>query len=194
MSLTTAPARSPAVQMHCSARLVVAFLAWAILASASLVLAADWEHCKDVTSAFNVSSLAVTPDPIETGSPATFSLDTIHDIDVEDGVLDAKVHYFGVKVYHKSGPLCGPVACPMKPGNTKLDFTEEMPVFLPPGHITLTLHGKRDDDLDLFCVKILLKKKNPNGDKDESLMTQAGTTTLRIPSYASYLVPEFFSE
>ena len=54
----------------------------------------------------------------------------------------------------------------------------------------MTLHGKRDDDLDLFCVKILLKKKNPNGDKDESLMTQAGTTTLRIPSYASYLVPQ----
>jgi len=156
------------------------------------VLAADWEHCKDVTGAFNVSSLVVTPDPIETGTPATFSLDTSHDVDVEDGVLDAKVHYFGVKVYHKSGPLCGPVACPMKPGNTKLDFTEEMPVFLPPGHITLTLHGKRDDDLDLFCVKILLKKKNPNGDKDESLMTQAGTTTVRIPSYASYLVPQFF--
>ena len=155
------------------------------------VLAADWEHCKDVTGAFNVSSLVVTPDPIETGTPATFSLDTSHDVDVEDGVLDAKVHYFGVKVYHKSGPLCGPVACQMKPGNTKLDFTEEMPVFLPPGHITLTLHGKRDDDLDLFCVKILLKKKNPNGDdKDESLMTQAGTTTLRIPSYASYLVPQ----
>ena len=131
--------------------------------------AADWEPCKGVTGAFNISSLLVTPDPIETGSPATFSLDTVHDLDVEDGTLDARVHYFGVKVYQKSGSLCGPVDCPLKPGNNKLDFTEEMPVFLPPGKISLTLHAKRDDDVDLFCVKIdLLKKKDRSDDTKAS--------------------------
>jgi hypothetical protein len=147
--------------------------AFAILTLSQLTIpwarAADWEPCKGVTGAFNVSTLMVTPDPIETGIPATFSLDTLHDVDVEDGTLDARVHYFGVKVYQKSGPLCGTINCPLKPGNTKMDFTEEMPIFLPPGKISLTLHAKRDDDLDLFCVKIdLLKKKSVDEDTKAS--------------------------
>ena len=50
-----------------------------------------------------------------------------------------------------------------------MEFTEEMPVFLPPGQISLTLHARRDDDLDLFCVKInLLKKKNANEDEKKT--------------------------
>ncbi len=127
--------------------------------------AASWETCHDVTGAFNVTSLSVTPDPIETGAPATFSLDATHDVDVEDGSLEARVNYFGVRVFQKSGPLCGPVECPMKPGNRTLQFTEDMPLFLPPGRITLTLHARRLDELDLFCVKIdLFKKKKAEED------------------------------
>ena len=153
--------------------LLVAF-AVGILALPS-TQAAAWEPCPGFTGAFNVTSLSVTPDPIETGAPATFSLDTIHDIDVDDGTLDAKVHYFGVRVYQKSGPLCGPIECPMIPGNNTLDFTEEMPIVLPPGKISLTLHARRSDLLDLFCVKIdLLKKKNVEEDAKRSTSYLSG--------------------
>ncbi len=138
----------------------VLFLLKALTPAFRMAWAASWEPCRGVTGAFNVTSLSVMPDPIETGAPATFSLDTMHDIDVEDGTLDAKVHYFGVRVYQKSGSLCDPVECPLKSGNNKLDFTEEMPVVLPPGKITLTLHARRSDALDLFCVKIDLFKRN----------------------------------
>jgi hypothetical protein len=149
----------------------------------SSVSAADWEPCRGVTGAFNVSSLAVTPDPIETGLPATFSLDTNHDVDVHEGTLHAKVHYFGVKVYEKSGSLCDPIDCPLKPGNNLLDFTEEMPVFLPPGKISLTLHAKRSDDMDLFCVKIdLLKKKK--SDEDATATTSYLSGMLNKLSFA----------
>ena len=60
-----------------------------------VVLAADWEHCKDVTSAFNVPSRVVTPDPIETGTPRANHSRVDVDVDVED------VHDFGVKILLK---------------------------------------------------------------------------------------------
>ena len=156
-------------------RLYLVTCALAFLSALTATRGATWEPCRGVTGAFNVSSLLVTPDPIETGAPATFSLDTVHDIDVEDGTLDAKVHYFGVRVYHKSGPLCGPVECPLTPGNSKLDFTEQMPIVLPPGKISLTLHARRSDDLDLFCVKIdLLKKAKAEEDANASTSYLSG--------------------
>ena len=166
-----------------TATTVVVFLALTLTPALRVASAASWEPCQGVTGAFNVTALTVTPDPIETGAPATFSLDTVHDVDVEDGFLDAKVHYFGVRVYQKSGPLCGPVECPLKPGNRTLDFTEEMPVVLPPGKITLTLHARRLDELDHFCVKIDLFKKQ-KAEEDAKATTSYLSGMLNKLSFA----------
>ena len=135
---------------------------------------ADWEHCKRVTWAFNVTDFSLNPDPIEAGSPATFSLFTEHDIDVEDGSLTASVQYFGFKVFSKTGPLCEPVSCPIDKGTNVLDFVENMPGFLPPGKLVLTLHGKRADNLDLFCVKVNLYGKKERQVKDAHLGSRLG--------------------
>lgn len=135
---------------------------------------ADWQHCKRVTGAFNVTDFSLNPDPIEAGSPATFSLFTEHDIDVEDGSLTASVQYFGFKVFSKTGPLCEPVSCPIQKGANILDFIEQMPAFLPPGKLVLTLHGKRADNLDLFCVKVNLYGKKDRNPKDGGLALGEG--------------------
>lgn len=119
-----------------------------------------------------MTDFSLNPDPIEAGSPATFSLFTEHDIDVEDGSLTASVQYFGFKVFSKTGPLCEPVSCPMEKGNNVLDFVESMPAFLPPGKLVLTLHGKRADNLDLFCVKVNLVGKKMENAKDAGLASR----------------------
>ena len=145
----------------------------AILSHVICITAADWERCQGVSTAFNVTEMAITPNPIQPGAPVKFSLFTEHDVDVEDGLLTATVNYMGFRVFHKKGDLCLPLQCPISRGRNILDFIESMPAFLPPGRMTMTLHGRRTDDLDLFCVKVHFHKQQPKQDpSEEEFLTQ----------------------
>jgi len=126
--------------------------------------AVEWSVCRH--GAMNVTNLELLPDPIQAGVPANFRLFTDHDVDVESGNLKASVNYMGIPVFKKTGDLCkSPVLCPLSPGENILNLIENMPGFLPPGRMVLTLHATRPDGLDLFCVDVFLqgKKSNRNG-------------------------------
>ena len=124
--------------------------------------AVEWSVCRH--GAMNVTDLELLPDPIQAGVPANFRLFTDHDVDVESGNLKASVNYMGIPVFKKTGDLCkSPVLCPLNPGKNILNLIENMPGFLPPGRMVLTLHATRPDGLDLFCVDVFLQGKKSKG-------------------------------
>lgn len=122
--------------------------------------AADWSLCRKVgAGAMNVTDVQIVPDPIQAGAPAKFQIFTENLLYVEAGILTASVRYLGFQVYKKSGDFCVQATCPMTPGSTVMDLIEQMPPFLPPGKMVLSLHAKRSDNVDLFCVDINLASR-----------------------------------
>jgi len=127
------------------------------LAAFQAVAGVEWSLCEH-GALMNVTQVAVVPDPVQAGIPATFSITASLGTLVESGSLDASVSYFGVRVFSKTGDFCEAVGdCPLEAGRQELHFEESMPGWLPPGRMTLTLHAKGEEGANLFCVDIVLQ-------------------------------------
>ena len=145
-----------------SSRAALALLALAAAARpARAVASAAWHLCDaGGRPAVNVTAVAVAPDPLRPGAPATFALTGASGVAVEGGELHAAVRYLGYKVFSRDGALCeGPAAgCPPAPGPCRFSFDVDMPRVLPPGAMSLELSAERADSLALFCVRVDLRR------------------------------------
>jgi hypothetical protein len=141
---------------------LAALLALAAAARPARAAAAAWRLCDagGGRPAVNITGVAVAPDPLQPGAPATFTLAGASGVAVEGGELRATVRYLNVKVYTRAGTLCeGPAAgCPPVPGPCVFSFDVNMPRILPPGAMVLELSAERADTLPLFCVRIDLRR------------------------------------
>jgi hypothetical protein len=141
---------------------LAALLTLAAAAPPARAAAAGWRLCAagGGRPAVDITGVAVAPDPLQPGAPATFTLAGASGVAVEGGELHASVRYLGVKVYSRTGALCeGPAAgCPPVPGPCHFSFDVDMPRALPPGAMSLELSASRADELVLFCVRIDLRR------------------------------------
>jgi ML domain len=155
-----------------------------LLCNLAACVKAEWRLCGgDQTFQLNVTEVDINPLPITAGSIVHFQIIGYQNEETYSGTLKASVKYLGFKVFQKTGNLCedegGPVNCPLLPGATSLDLQEQMPGFLPPGKMVLTLQASRNDSMPLFCVDIDLnnsgdKAENKKGNESSSLFAQLG--------------------
>ena len=116
--------------------------------------AAQWKTC--ATGDFQVTGASLEPDVVTPGTTATFTIDVVGGAsDVAAGSINLLVRLSGLPIYTQQFELCSKTACPVPKGTgAQLVFTQEFPEYTPPAPYVVTLTGKSDSGVQLFCVDV----------------------------------------
>ncbi|KDD74907.1 hypothetical protein H632_c996p1 [Helicosporidium sp. ATCC 50920] len=114
--------------------------------------ALDWEDCGDAENAFAVSSVDLTPNPVNRGTKAHFAINGNSTLNVDAGSISMTVRYLGFPIWYQTDNLCEKTTCPVQPGEVEIIFDQLFPKFTPTGSYSLTLQGSNGDQ-GLFCIK-----------------------------------------
>jgi hypothetical protein len=118
---------------------------------------AQWKTCD--TGDFQVTGASLTPDIVTPGTTATFTIDVVGGAgDVAAGSVNLLVRLAGLPIYTQRFELCSKTACPVPKGTgAQLVFTQEFPKYTPRASYVVTLTGKSDSGVRLFCVDVAFK-------------------------------------
>jgi hypothetical protein len=127
-------------------------------ASAPSLSTTTWKTCGE--GDFQVTAADLQPDTITPGTSATFTIDVVGGAKEVAGGAYVKmlVRLSGLPIYTQRVDLCSKTACPVASGAAaQLKFSQDFPVYTPPGSYTVTLVGHGEDGGQLFCVSIAFR-------------------------------------
>ncbi|KAF8403390.1 hypothetical protein HHK36_011492 [Tetracentron sinense] len=99
-----------------------------------------------------VKGVEISPYPVVSGNPATFSISASTGQAISGGKLVIDVSYFGVHIHSETHDLCAETSCPISEGNFVLSHSQSLPGFTPPGSYTLTMKMKDESGHQLTCI------------------------------------------
>ncbi|XP_077225902.1 uncharacterized protein LOC143859110 [Tasmannia lanceolata] len=99
-----------------------------------------------------VSGIEVSPDPVVSGKPATFSISASTDKTISGGKVVIDVSYFGVHVHSQTIDLCKETSCPVSAGDFLLSHSQSLPGFTPPGSYSLKMKIIGEEGHQLSCI------------------------------------------
>ncbi|XP_037496688.1 putative phosphatidylglycerol/phosphatidylinositol transfer protein DDB_G0282107 [Jatropha curcas] len=122
------------------------------------VQATDVKYCdKKGNYAVKIHGVDISPDPVESGNPATFNISASTGQSITGGKVYIYVNFFSVRVHSETHDLCEEISCPIAPGSFVLSHTQTLPGFAPPGSYTLKVLMKDENDQELSCVSFNFK-------------------------------------
>jgi hypothetical protein len=102
----------------------------------------------------HVTSIDVTPHPLQAGRPAGVTLRGSLSERVTGGSYDLRVSYLGAELLHNSGDLADVVHLPLPAGDFALHKRVPVPRQAPSGKYSLTLTATDQHDRQLLCVRV----------------------------------------
>ncbi|KAF8395478.1 hypothetical protein HHK36_019424 [Tetracentron sinense] len=99
-----------------------------------------------------VQGVEISPDPVVSGQPATFSISGYTGQAIPGGKLVIDVSVFGVHIHSETHDLCTETSCPISIGNFVLSHSQILPGFTPPGSYTLKMRMKDGSGQQLTCI------------------------------------------
>ncbi|GAB2234902.1 hypothetical protein Droror1_Dr00004172 [Drosera rotundifolia] len=137
--------------------LAVLFL-FIISFNAPSVQATAVRYCdKRAEYALEVKGVEISPDPVASGKPATFSISASTGDDLYGGKVVIDVSYFGVHVHTETHDLCEETACPISAGDFVMSHSQTLPGFTPPGSYTLRMKVTDKNKKQLTCISFNFK-------------------------------------
>jgi hypothetical protein len=102
----------------------------------------------------HVTSIDVTPHPLQAGRPAAITLRGTLSERVTSGTYDLRVTYLGAQLLHNSGDLGDVVHLPLAAGKFAIHKRVPVPAQAPSGKYNLTLTAADQHDGQLMCVSV----------------------------------------
>ncbi|KAI7991390.1 hypothetical protein LOK49_LG12G01607 [Camellia lanceoleosa] len=130
--------------------LLFLFAACAVFPS---IQATDIKYCnKKANYIVKVDDVEISPYPVATGNPTTFTIKASTDQVLTGGKLSLAVSYFGVKVHSETHNICEKTSCPISVGKFVLSHTQTLPALTPPGSYTLKMKMQDEKKHELTCI------------------------------------------
>jgi hypothetical protein len=143
-------AASLVVLCFCAA---VALCSTGASASTSLVQSTKWDLCASKTYAVQIKDVFISPDPVEAGKLATFTIPAYASEPVDGGTVVVTVSFHGIKIHTEKDDLCSKSSCPIT-GDFTLNNSEPLPQFTPPGQYKLKFQVLDYAGKELACASI----------------------------------------
>ncbi|GAB2274528.1 hypothetical protein Dimus_009296 [Dionaea muscipula] len=102
--------------------------------------------------AVKVKGVEISPNPVVSGQPATFSIHASSGKAISGGKVAIDVSYFGVHVHTEIHEFCEETSCPISAGEFVLSHTQTLPGFTPPGFYTLRMKMEDENKDQLSCI------------------------------------------
>ncbi|GKV35021.1 hypothetical protein SLEP1_g43341 [Rubroshorea leprosula] len=122
-----------------------------------LLQATSVRYCDRKFYPVKVHGVDISPDPVVSGNPATFTISASADQAISSGKLVIDVSYFGVHVHKETHDLCEEASCPIAVGDFVLSHTQTLPGFTPPGLYTLKMTLEDERNQQLTCISFSFK-------------------------------------
>ncbi|MED6160163.1 hypothetical protein PIB30_048775 [Stylosanthes scabra] len=118
-----------------------------------------FSYCdKKVNYDVKVSAVEISPEPVVSGSPATFKIKAASGQAISGGDLVITVSLFGVPIHTENHNFCDEVSsCPVSSGDFVISHTQTLPSITPPGSYNLKMTLKDDNNELLTCIKFNFK-------------------------------------
>lgn len=128
----------------------------------------DWSYevCEAGENSFEVTRLAISPDPPQRGQQLTVTLRGHLAKRVAEGsVLELEVRYMRIRLIKQRMDVCqeldkvenAPEYCPIEAGEKDWKYSVEMPQQAPPGKYNIQLNLRDQDDQQVWCSTIDLE-------------------------------------
>ncbi|KAH0934108.1 hypothetical protein HID58_011225 [Brassica napus] len=129
-----------------------------LLFVSTIVRATDVSYCDNNEEyQVKVHGVDISPDPIVTGQPATFSISANTDNVISRGKLVIEVSYFGWHIHSETHDLCDETSCPVAVGDFLVAHSQVLPGYTPPGKYSLTMKMLDGHKKELTCIKFSFK-------------------------------------
>jgi hypothetical protein len=102
----------------------------------------------------HLTSVDVTPHPLQPGRPASVTLRGSLSQRVTGGTYDLSVRYLGAQLLHNTGELADVVHLPLPAGKFAIHKRVPVPAQAPSGKYNLTLTAADQHGDQLLCVKV----------------------------------------
>ncbi|MGI4329169.1 uncharacterized protein LOC130767902 [Actinidia eriantha] len=117
------------------------------------IQAREIKYCnKKANYVVKVHDVVISPDPVKTGEPTTFTIKASTNQALTGGKLALDVSYFGIKVHSETHNICEKTSCPISVGKFVLSHTQTLPGITPPGSYTLKLKIEDEKKHQLTCA------------------------------------------
>ncbi|GMI92278.1 hypothetical protein like AT3G11780 [Hibiscus trionum] len=137
--------------------IVLLLLSFSLLFLPSLQ-ATDFTYCdKKGNYAVKVKGVAISPNPVVRGQPATFAISASTGKAITGGKAVIDVSYFGIHIHQETHDLCEETSCPIAVGNFVLSHKQVLPGFTPPGSYTLKMTISGEGIQELTCISFKFK-------------------------------------
>ncbi|GBF92955.1 hypothetical protein Rsub_05791 [Raphidocelis subcapitata] len=108
---------------------------------------------------FNVTDVAINPNPAVHGQDIYVSLTGNNTREVTGATLSVTIYYRGWPVQRQSRDICGgerPVtpACPFEPGNLTITSSDYVPIVAPPGPYSMRMQAWDQNQVGVMCIDI----------------------------------------
>ncbi|XP_068635013.1 phosphatidylglycerol/phosphatidylinositol transfer protein-like [Aristolochia californica] len=104
-----------------------------------------------------VTAVDISPDPVISGQPATFSVSATTDKPIIEGTVEINVSLYGMLIHKETHKLCGETSCPILVGDFVISHSQSLPAFTPPGMYTLKMRMVGPDGHTLTCISFTFK-------------------------------------
>ncbi|XP_038880737.1 putative phosphatidylglycerol/phosphatidylinositol transfer protein DDB_G0282179 [Benincasa hispida] len=136
----------------------ILFLLVAVLLLSPFILAAEFDYCdRRGNYPVKVDELQVSPDPVKSGQPATFTVSASTEKNLSGGKFVVEVSLFGLHIHSESHDLCEETKCPIAPGKFSLSHSQSLPPFTPPGMYSVKIILRDSKNHQLTCINFKLK-------------------------------------
>jgi hypothetical protein len=128
----------------------------------------DWSYevCEAGENSFEVTRLAISPDPPQRGQQLTVTVRGHLAKRVAEGsVLELEVRYMRIRLVKQRMDVCqeldkvenAPEYCPIEAGDKDWRYSVELPQQVPPGKYNIQLNLRDQDDQQVWCSTIDLE-------------------------------------
>ncbi|KAL0558952.1 hypothetical protein IC582_003541 [Cucumis melo] len=136
----------------------IIFLLFTVLLLFPVIFAAKFEYCdRRGNYPVKVDELEVSPDPVKSGQPATFTVSASTEKNLSGGKFVVEVSLFGLHIHSESHDLCEETSCPIAPGKFSLSHSQSLPPFTPPGSYVVKIILRDSKNQQLTCISFKLK-------------------------------------
>ncbi|KAJ9184591.1 hypothetical protein P3X46_004303 [Hevea brasiliensis] len=118
-----------------------------------LTQATDVKYCNGKTDYdVKVKAVEISPNPVERGKPATFSIFATAGEAISGGKLVIEVAYFGWHIHSETHDLCEETTCPVSDGEFVVSHSQVLPGYTPPGSYSLKMKMYDGKNHELTCI------------------------------------------
>ncbi|XP_038719565.1 putative phosphatidylglycerol/phosphatidylinositol transfer protein DDB_G0282179 [Tripterygium wilfordii] len=119
----------------------------------ALTRATDVKYCdKNTEYKVKVKGVEISPDPVERGESASFSISATTDEAISRGKLVIEVSYFGWHIHSETHNLCAETSCPVSIGDFVVYHSQLVPGYTPPGSYSLKMKIYDGNKSELTCI------------------------------------------